>query len=1124
MCKIRATRIPPHVLFLRVRVAEEKHSLPCAALLKVILHPQLAMAGRPREDNDIDVFSSFLSGELASSAGSDRDGEGDDGSLASPLHHFRQLHDAPRQPPPSRDQMRQVLATSAYSGKHNGDDETGNSSADNCGAVGKSADGFGATAAADQIAAFAGAPPSAEGACRKAPPEDGEGRDEWNPDSDGWHDAKPSVGAVLHISGADTGVVSPQLPKRPPIVVAASEEEAAGGGPRLVGPGAEDPPSSPDDAIRSTTPPDHFQVQPPWPPTQEAGGANPKSHRRAPSFTADGFVATKLESPERSGAGQGDGIGDDHGLGKLSVESAASPGRESLPRSPLHQTQNHCVPLATASARAEAGARPYHQLGTVGLFSSSYTGRTLTFLSDHLIPARAQPTHSGAAFAGFLSLLLVTCASYMLSPMRDAAALAVGVNHIPALTLASTVLALASSVPVGWLFEAPDPARRGRIYNRMGLTRGETQGTSLALFYRCFALSLVGYAIGFKIVEILGNSGGDGGDGAVDDAVAAAVAAECPAVMENSFDAVGGVGVSVRDGQCIATLGATGQLSFPAVLSLLRRILARIVKSRFGKTFYVAFFLVVHLMKLHSLSLIWGVTSEAMEYEEQAEKRERKRLEDEAVARVAEDQQLRRRHSSPLLMSPHRGNRRQPVLASIPSGQVAPADADSQQPERTASTKAAPSRSLARLKRLSFVGFGGTIGGILGSVMASTLAGTLHLSGLLFVSAIFLELSAELSIELGKIMLRHWQEEQHRIQSCGDLASLSSGRLMGSNPSLGGSLSEKGEEEVDSSMKRVASLGSMKRIASGNSISSLNRTRSAASLNSEHAVEGVQRGHASINSLSEMGSKGEMGPSESQRVERDETPPQRDVVDENTFRQRLLRGIKTILKSRLLMCIFTYNALAASTSVLLSFQRAELVANRATVDAQSSAERDTAFLANVNIASSVAVFALQVSGLGAFVASSCGQYGTLILMPTIRMLGLSMLAWWHVKAAGQPPNLTLFLLLDEFTKVINFAVAKPVRESLWRGLSPEARYEAKPIVDTLANRWGGGSAAFLTSSIGRIMVYTGIGHVMEDGTRTIFGFPPILILCAIAAAWWTVVSVDLGGIRRSIDAELKKQL
>lgn len=43
--------------------------------------------------------------------------------------------------------------------------------------------------------------------------------------------------------------------------------------------------------------------------------------------------------------------------------------------------------------------------------------------------------------------------------------------------------------------------------------------------------------------------------------------------------------------------------------------------GKFGKAFYVMFFLVVHLMKLHSISLMWGVTSEAMEYEEQAELR-----------------------------------------------------------------------------------------------------------------------------------------------------------------------------------------------------------------------------------------------------------------------------------------------------------------------------------------------------------------------------------------------------------------------------------------------------------------------------------------------------------------------
>ena len=32
-------------------------------------------------------------------------------------------------------------------------------------------------------------------------------------------------------------------------------------------------------------------------------------------------------------------------------------------------------------------------------------------------------------------------------------------------------------------------------------------------------------------------------------------------------------------------------------------------------------FLVVHLMKLHSLSLVWGVTTEAIEYEELARKK-----------------------------------------------------------------------------------------------------------------------------------------------------------------------------------------------------------------------------------------------------------------------------------------------------------------------------------------------------------------------------------------------------------------------------------------------------------------------------------------------------------------------
>lgn len=180
-----------------------------------------------------------------------------------------------------------------------------------------------------------------------------------------------------------------------------------------------------------------------------------------------------------------------------------------------------------------------------------YSSRMLEKVSRHM-----RHSDSVATWIGFWAFFLVTCANFVLTPMRDAIALAVGVAHIPKLTLASTLLAVISSVPIGWLFEAPDPMRR-KLWKRMGLTRGETQGTSLALFYRFFAMSLLSYAIGFKFMAV--------------------------------------------------SPGVKGE-----VWSLLQTM---------ANVIYVAFFLVVHLMKLHSLSLLWGVTTEAMEYEEVARKR-----------------------------------------------------------------------------------------------------------------------------------------------------------------------------------------------------------------------------------------------------------------------------------------------------------------------------------------------------------------------------------------------------------------------------------------------------------------------------------------------------------------------
>jgi len=733
---------------------------------------------------------------------------------------------------------------------------------------------------------------------------------------------------------------------------------------------------------------------------------------------------------------------------------------------------------------------------------------------------------AGSAFAGFLSLLLTTCASYMLSPMRDAAALAVGVSHIPTLTLASTVLALGSSVPMGWLFEAPNGERPWRVWRgKYGLTRGDTQGTSLALFYRVFAIFLVGYAFTFMVFELFGSKDidGSGRDG-----------------MEELSSAAVGISNDIKN-------------NFMIIL------------SKFGKIVYVAFFLVVHLMKLHSISLIWGVAQEAMEYEEQAKIRETKRNRE--------------------IISRGFGNFNDVGDRTI-TGRVGSSGSISSMNKVTSKGK----RSGTRLKRLAFVGFGGTLGGILGSVFVYLTAKTLRLQGLLVVAAILLLLSAELSIELGQIMLRHWNEgkEEEKGMNTGqtylgskdkeqnedDIVSLVCSIASAASNSIHEmsvmSVNNNDEKDLclgsakdgimDSSLKKTVSMGSMKRVTSNNSMGNIRRAQSATAIldmiksgdknrnkdrsisfsndkdeiidtslkkvNSLHSMKRV----ASGNSISKIdngemacsdpcneGRKGDM----KSRTQHDQNLEQE--LDNNSFKQRLLRGITTIIQSRLLMTIFTYNALYATTTVLLSFQRAELVANRSSSTSNHDVASDAAFLAKINIASGMAVFALQASGLGAFIANSCGQRGTLSIMPIVRLLTVALLALWHVKAGGEPPNLILFLILDEFTKVVNFSVAKPVRESLWSDLSNEARYEAKPIVDTLANRWGGGSAAFLMALLDQIMLFTGLGEVLADGTKNLFGFPPLLFLLSISTVWWTFVSIDLGNIRRIIDLELKKQ-
>lgn len=771
---------------------------------------------------------------------------------------------------------------------------------------------------------------------------------------------------------------------------------------------------------------------------------------------------------------------------------------------------------------------------------------------------RSSNTYQGVAVAGFAAMLWVSAATSLLGPMRDAAALAVGVQALPNLTLASTLLALASSVPVGWLFEAPDPTLTRRlVLRRMGFTRGDTHGTSLALFYRTFAILLIVYALVFLL------------------------------------------------------------FTHPFCTS---RLLSSSTATTVQRAANVAFFLIVHLMKLHSISLMWGVVGQALDFEEQAIQLHRRKQRALDTIHRLKRHQLQQPQEQ--LLGHHKDSN-----ASIASSASSNASAHTSQEEAlqpllttrthqqkyltgtskindTTNTAKSPnntSTNRARISRLAFVGFGSTLGGIIGSFIASSTAHLLRISGLLLLSALILIFSANLSIELGTLMRRHWEEGQIVrnwelfIQNSAQLETFTTNTTASHVTQLNIAIATTANSTIRSSqsmgcMKRLAAgstatsstilknintsspnftnlsfqalqksstIGTMKRVASGNSLANAqcqeqtidgyNKTINTDKNDNHHHNNTIKRSK----SLSSVAVLRNLDNSNSEE-QHQQLPTSSAEVNENSFSQRLLRGVTTIIRSRLLMAIFTYNALYASTTVLLSFQRAELVANRKIKTSSSArrsnsssshAEADTAFLAKINTVSNVAVFALQACGLGAFLANTCGQRGTLLLMPLCRLFGVLLLLGWHVKGHGKPPDLTLFLILDELTRVINFAVAKPVREGLWRGLSNEARYEAKPIVDTLANRWGSGSAAFLVSLMDRMLSFitwlfvstssspnealinqdSGHHTVNEKLTiKSVFGFPPLLLLCLIISAWWVMVSLHLGQTRSRIDVELKK--
>jgi hypothetical protein len=375
--------------------------------------------------------------------------------------------------------------------------------------------------------------------------------------------------------------------------VSLQRSASSGGGKESIGGESSSDSSHPTSTPPSAMPPSASEVDDSW-----SFEALPDDFNKSP----EPLSRSPKHSPSRQGLKQQTAFGSSHSLHQIEENASIKDYEEfSFDLKPLELAEDNLSYFT-----------PYYR-----------STRWVCAISKHIFRAEA---FCFATWIGFWSLFTVTMGVSTITPIRDAIALQLGVKHIPKLTLASSVLAFFSSVPIGWLFEAPDPSRR-KLWKKMGLTRGETQGSSLALFYRFFALSVASYAFGFTLVELI-----------------------------------------KQHPQWIPWLSkevkAVEEEATPLSTSVFQDWLARVWQT-LGEGMYIAFFLVVHLMKLHSISLVWGVTTEAMEYED--------------VARKAKEMKL----------------------------------GEDIKPART------------RLQRLALVGFGGTLGGILGRYV-NAIVDTVH--------------------------------------------------------------------------------------------------------------------------------------------------------------------------------------------------------------------------------------------------------------------------------------------------------------------------------------------------------------------------------------------------------------
>lgn len=204
----------------------------------------------------------------------------------------------------------------------------------------------------------------------------------------------------------------------------------------------------------------------------------------------------------------------------------------------------------------------------------------------------------------------------------------------------------------------------------------------------------------------------------------------------------------------------------------------------------------------------------------------------------------------------------------------------------------------------------------------------------------------------------------------------------------------------------------------------------------------------------------------------------------------ILDGITLLLRSEYLMGVGLYVVLFTVLSTFLYFQQAYIVSAEIFDPGQR-----TALFAMIDFAVNV----LTLIGQLLVVSRLIQRFGlaiVLALLPVIAVVGFM--------ALGAFPTLAVLVVFGVIRRAGEYAISKPAREILFTVVSPEEKYKAKNVVDTVVYRGGDAISGWLF-----------------EGLRMLgMGFSGIAFAAVPIAALWAVTGYLLGRRQDELKAAL----